>query len=162
MEQTKEKGEVLQRNALVGGGRYDGLVRLLGGKDVPASGAAAGVERIVGLLREMQLVSTPEPAAEVFLAQLGDLSKKKSLKLLEDFRKAKIQVAESLGRDSLRTQLARADKLKVAYTLILGQKEVHDGTIIIRDMDSGNQEIVDQNKLIAEIKKTIKTAKPRK
>jgi len=156
MEQTKEKGEVLQRNALVGGGRYDGLVRLLGGKDVPASGAAAGVERIVGLLREMQLVSTPEPAAEVFLAQLGDLSKKKSLKLLEDFRKAKIQVAESLGRDSLRTQLARADKLKVAYTLILGQKEVLDGTIVIRKMDTGEQDTVKLANVIEEVKKRIK------
>ena len=156
MAQTKEGGETLQRNALVGGGRYDTLVHLLGGKDVPASGAAAGVERIVSLLKGMQLVSASEPNAKIFLAQLSDLSKKKSLRLLEDFRKAKIQIAESLGRDSLRTQLTRADKLNVEYTLILGQKEVLDGTIVIRKMDTGEQDTIKIENVVEEVKKRIK------
>lgn len=120
----KEGEEVVSRSALVGGGRYDNLVRLLGGKDVPATGGAAGVERVIALMKEkgFPAASTPEP--KVFLAQLGDLPKKKSLKLLEELRKAKISIAESLGRDSLRTQLGRADKLQVQYTLILGQREM--------------------------------------
>lgn len=153
-----ETGEetVVQRSALVGGGRYDGLVKLLGGKEVPGSGAAAGVERIVSLMKEMQLVGAPEPTAKVFLAQLGDLPKKKSLKLLEEFRRAKIQVAESLGRDSLRTQLARADKLGVEYTLILGQREVLDGTVVMRKMDTGEQQTIKLDKVIEEIKKKLK------
>ena len=153
---TKEEGETVQRNALVGGGRYDGLAKLLGGKDVPASGAAAGVERVISLMKEMQLVPLPEPASKIFLAQLGDLPKKKSLKLLEEFRKAKIQIAESLGRDSLRTQLARADKLGVEYTLILGQREVLDGTIVVRKMDTGEQKIVKLDKVVEEMKEKLK------
>ena len=156
-EDDPETGEeTIQRSALVGGGRYDALVRLLGGKDVPGFGAAAGVERIVGLMKKMQLDITPEPIAKVFLAQLGDLPKKKSLKILEEFRKAKIQVAESLGRDSLRTQLARADKLGVEYTLILGQREVLDGTIVMRKMDTGEQQIVKLDKIAEEIKKRLR------
>lgn len=151
-----ETEEIMQRNALVGGGRYDGLVHLLGGKDVPASGAAAGVERIIGLMKEMNLATLQEPAARIFLAQLGDLPKKKSLKLLEEFRKAKIQVAESLGRDSLRTQLARADKLGVEYTLILGQREVLDATIVMRKMDTGEQQIVKLDKVVEEVKQRLK------
>jgi histidyl-tRNA synthetase len=157
VEATKEGEETVQRSALVGGGRYDGLARLLGGKDVPASGAAAGVERVVSLMKEMQLVSLPaEGLAKIFLAQLGDLPKKKSLKLLEEFRKAKIQIAESLGRDSLRTQLARADKLGVEYTLILGQREVLDGTIVVRKMDTGEQQIVKLDKVVDEMRQKLK------
>ena len=156
VEATKEGEETVQRSALVGGGRYDGLAKLLGGKDVPASGAAAGVERIVSLMKEMQLVPLPEPLAKIFLAQLGDLPKKKSLKLLEEFRKAKIQIAESLGRDSLRTQLARADKLGVEYTLILGQREVLDETIVVRKMDTGEQQIVKLDKVVEEMKQKLK------
>ena len=74
-------------------------------------GAAAGVERIITLMKEQGFPAAEIPEPKVFLAQLGDLPKKRSLKLLEELRKAKIPIAESLGRDSLRTQLARADKL---------------------------------------------------
>lgn len=152
----KEGEEVVSRSALVGGGRYDNLVRLLGGKDVPATGGAAGVERVIALMKEkgFPAASTPEP--KVFLAQLGDLPKKKSLKLLEELRKAKISIAESLGRDSLRTQLGRADKLQVQYTLILGQREMLDGTIVIRRMDTGEQVTVKMEKVVDELKKMLK------
>lgn len=152
---SKEGEETVFRSALVGGGRYDNLVRLLGGKDVPAMGAAAGVERIITLMKEQGFPAAEIPEPKVFLAQLGDLPKKKSLKLLEELRKAKISIAESLGRDSLRTQLARADKLEVQYTLILGQREMLDGTIVIRKMDTGEQATVKMEKVVDELKKRL-------
>ena len=67
-----------------------------------------------------------------------------------------LQVAESLGRDSLRTQLARADKLGVEYALILGQREVLDSTIVIRKMDTGEQKTVKLDKVVEEVKKRLK------
>lgn len=155
-KEDKEGEEVVLRNTLVGGGRYDNLVRLLGGKDVPATGAAAGVERIITLMKEKGFPAAAVLEPKVFLAQLGDLPKKKSLKLLEELRKAKISIAESLGRDSLRTQLARADKLQVQYTLILGQREMLDGTIVIRRMDTGEQETVKMEKVVDELRKRLK------
>ena len=154
IKQQEGDQEVITRNALVGGGRYDTLVKLYGNKDVPAVGAAAGTERIVSFLKEQQLAVSKNP--KVFLAQLGDLPKKKSLKLLEEFRKAKIQIAESLGRDSLKVQMSRADKLGVRFTLILGQREALDNTIVIRRMDNGTQETVKFDKTIEEIKKRLK------
>ncbi len=154
VKQQEGDQEVITRNALVGGGRYDTLVKLYGNKDVPAVGAAAGTERIVSFLREQEPALPKNP--KVFLAQLGDLPKKKSLKLLEEFRKAKIQIAESLGRDSLKVQMARADKLGVQFTLILGQREALDNTIVIRRMDNGTQETVKFDKTIEEIKKRLK------
>ncbi len=96
--------EIITRNALAGGGRYDTLLKMLGNKEVPATGAAAGIERIVSFVKEQQ--QREEQGPRVFLAQLGDLPKKKSLKLLEEFRRAKIQVAESLGSWPGRTSLA--------------------------------------------------------
>jgi histidyl-tRNA synthetase len=154
--EQKEGEGIVTRSALVGGGRYDNLVRLLGGKDVPAMGGAAGVERIVALMKEKGFLGAEISVPKVFLAQLGDLPKKKSLKLLEELRKAKISITESLGRDSLRTQLARADKLEVAYTLILGQREMLDETIVIRKMDTGEQAIVKMDKVVEELRKRLK------
>ena len=154
---SQERGEeTFSRSALVGGGRYDNLVRFLGGKDVPAMGAAAGVERIITLMKEQGFPAAEIPEPKVFLAQLGDLPKKRSLKLLEELRKAKIPIAESLGRDSLRTQLARADKLEVQYTLILGQREMLDNSIVIRKMDTGEQTTVKMEKVIDELRKRLR------
>jgi histidyl-tRNA synthetase len=142
--------------ALAGGGRLDNLVKVLGNKDVPCSGAAAGIERIVGLMKELGVTPKIAPLPKVFFAQLGESAKKKSIKLLEELRAANIPVAESLGRDSLRAQLARADKLGVALTLILGQREVLDNTIVVRQMDNGVQETVKIDKVMEEIKKRLK------
>lgn len=140
--------------ALVGGGKFDVLVRLLGGKNTPACGGAAGVERIVAVLKERMKKDVASFAMQkIFLAQLGELAKRKSLKLFEEFRKARIPVVESLAKDSLKTQLRTADKVGAKYTLILGQREALEETIIVRDMSSGKQEVVKLSKVVAEMKK---------
>jgi histidyl-tRNA synthetase len=77
--------------------------------------------------------------------------------MIEDLRRDGVVLHHCLGKTALKAQLELANKFGVAYTLILGQKEVLDGTIIIRDMESGIQEIIDQKKLKSEIEK--KTAK---
>ncbi len=151
--EESEKGRVL--GALIGGGRYDALIKILGGKDTPAVGGAAGIERIVSLLKEKALKFPKEKKANIFLAQLGPLAKRKGLKLIEDFRKENIYVFESFGRDSLKAQLRLADRVGVKYTLILGQKEVLDGTVIIRDMSSGRQETIKLNEVVTTIKKRL-------
>jgi len=150
------KGLPAGRRALAGGGRYDKLVKLIGGKDVPACGAAAGVERIISLMKAQGIEGAKDPEIQIFLAQLGGLAKRKSLSLLEDFRKSKIRVGESFGRDSLKAQLNRADKLGAKLTLILGQKEALDGVVIIRNMKTGNQETVKLDKAVSAVKAKLK------
>jgi len=152
----EESEEGRAQGALTGGGRYDALVKLLGGKDTPAVGASAGIERIIAAMKTKAIRLPQESRPKIFLAQLGTLAKRKSLRLLEDFRKAKIQVAESFGRDSLNAQMARADKIGASHTLILGQREALEGTIIIRDMASGRQEIVKLEKVVGEMEKRLK------
>ncbi len=151
----EETEEGRAQGALTGGGRYDALVKLLGGKDTPAVGASTGIERIIAAMKTKAIRLPQESRPKIYLAQLGTLAKRKSLRLLEDFRAAKIQVSESFGRDSLKAQLARADKIGVKYTLILGQKEALEGTIIIRDMKIGRQETIKTEKVVREIKKKL-------
>lgn len=142
--------------ALGGGGRYDRLIKIIGGKDTPAVGGAFGIERIVSLMKQEKIELKEEQEVQVFLAQLGDLAKRKSLKILEDFRKAKIRIAESFGRDSLKAQLNRADRIGAKYTLILGQKESLEGVIIMRDMSSGKQNIVKIEDIVKEVRQSLK------
>jgi histidyl-tRNA synthetase len=142
--------------ALGGGGRFDGLVKMLGGKDTPAMGGGLGVDRIVAAMKAADVKVGEEKTVKVFLAQLGGLGKKKSLKLFEDMRQAGISAGESFDRDSLKSQLKIADKYGAKFTLLLGQREALEGTIILRDMETGKQESLKLETVVQEIKKRFK------
>lgn len=148
--------------ALASGGRYDYLVGNLGGKPTPAVGGSIGIERTVNEMRRQEVkVASLKLKARVFLAQLGDLAKKKSLKLFGEFRKNNIYVSESFGRDSIKAQLRVADRLGADLALIIGQKEALDNTLILREMQSGIQETIPSEKIIDEVKKRLKKIAPK-
>ena len=153
-----EKSETgLSQGSLIGGGRYDGLVKMLGGRDTPACGAAGGIDRIMNLmkLREVK-VEKKQDSPQIFLAQLGQFAKRKSLKLFEEFRAAKIPVAESFSKDSLKSQLSTASKMGIKWVLIFGQKEALEDFITLKDMDTGVQKEIKLNKVVAEMKAKVK------
>ena len=143
--------------ALAGGGRYDYLVELLGGYKTSACGWAMGIERIILAMKALE-VKIPESKhnPKVFLAQLGDLAKKKSLVLFEELRKSGIPIQASFGRDSIKSQLRIANKLGAFFTLILGQREALDGNVILRDMESSAQELIRLEDVVEEIRKRLK------
>jgi histidyl-tRNA synthetase len=143
------------QNALGGGGRYDYLAEQLGGPPTPASGVAVGIERLVELMKTKQ-VSLPRGAApwpQLFLAQLSPRAKRYAFKLFDRLRASGLSVTAAFERDSLKSQLRAADRLGVNFVLILGQKELTDGKILLRDMSTGTQEILPLNRLVTEIKK---------
>ncbi|MGB3988557.1 MAG: histidine--tRNA ligase [Minisyncoccales bacterium] len=142
--------------ALGGGGRYDDLVKLLGGKDTPAVGAAFGVERVIQAIKAVIGAEARKPKDKIFLAQLGDLGKRKSLRFMEELRKSNLSVSESFGKDSLRDQMSRAARVGAKLTVIIGQQEALDETVIIRNMENGSQETVQLKDAVKEIKKRIK------
>ncbi len=145
--------------ALAGGGRYDSLLEYLGAtQPVAASGFAAGIERLIIAMKAKNILLPSLYVPDVYLAQLGASAQKRSIGLMEQLRQAGFKVWGNLVKESLSAQLKVANKLAVRFTLILGQKEVLDGTIIIRDMDSGSQEIVDIKKLEKELAKRIEKA----
>ncbi len=141
--------------ALGGGGRYDYLINQLGGKETAAVGGAFGVERLIQIIKK-QGVNQPKRKTKIFLAQLGDSAKRKSLKIVESFRKTKISIDQSFEKDSLKAQLSRAAKIGAKYTIIIGQKEALEKTAIIRNMETGKQETVKIDKLTDKIKKISK------
>lgn len=142
------------RLALGGGGGYDKLVEILGGRETPACGGAVGIERVIDAMEQAK-VKLNSAKKKIFLAQLGDSAKKRAFKLFEEFREAEIPVYETMGRNSLKSQMARADKLNVKYTLILGKQECVKNEIILREMKTGKQETIPLNKIVAEIKKRL-------
>ncbi len=143
--------------SLGGGGRYDRLIESLGGESTPAIGFGLGLDRIVLEMKRTQVKPYEEPKPRVFLAQLGDLAKRKSLRLFADLEKNGILTAESFGRGSLKSQLRVANRLGVEITVIIGQKEALDETAIVKDMISGTQETVNQDRLVISIKKILKS-----
>jgi len=150
-----KEGERSQ-SALGGGGRYDMLVEQLGGReDTPAMGLALGIERIIRAMKNQGVVLPDHLETDVFFCQLGDAARRKGLIVFEEFREAGVKVSEAFGKGSLKAQLELADKRKAKVALILGQQEVLDGTIIIRDMESGGQEIVDITKVVDLVKKHL-------
>lgn len=148
----REGGENI---ALAGGGRYDGLMKLLGGRDTPACGFAMGMDRVVIEMKEQNVQVKPSYAPDVFVAQLGDAARRVSLKLFEDLRRAGVRAAEDFSEGGLKEQLGQAANLGVKYTLILGQKEMLDNTILIRDMENGSQEVVAFSKVSHELQKKL-------
>lgn len=138
-----------------GGGRYDGLVKALGGKDTPAIGAGIGVERVIERLKVegVELLATDRP--QVFVAQLGEDARVEALRVMKELREAEIPFAESVYREGMQAQLKAADRLKVAWTLIVGHKEVLDKTVILRNMESGMQEVVPREKLAEELRRRL-------
>lgn len=141
--------------ALGGGGRYDGLVEQLGGRPTPACGFGLGIDRLAMTMRERGVVMARPDAPVVFLAQLGDPARKKAFILFEELRNAGVVASANFSKSAIKAQLEIANRLGVKYTLILGQQEVVDGTVLVRDMESGMQETVDIGKVVYEVKKKL-------
>ncbi len=142
--------------SLGGGGRYDDLIKTLGGEDTPAAGFSFGIERAIELLLKNGFSLEQRIEKEVFLVQLGNLARKKILKLFNELIDKNISVGESIGRNSIKSQLRMANKFGSRLALIVGQKEAIDNTVILRDMESGMQEVVKMEEVACEVKKRIK------
>ncbi|MBI2507033.1 MAG: histidine--tRNA ligase [Candidatus Niyogibacteria bacterium] len=152
----KEKPIPAIPSALAAGGRYDYLAEDLGEKKLFGVGASIGIDRLVEELasRKIDLVKVKKP--DLSLIQVGPQAKKKTLALFESLRKAKLTIAQSFAKDGLRQQLSLADRAGSFAALIIGQKEALDGTVIVRDMVSGSQETIRQEKIIDYLKKKLR------
>ncbi len=150
--------QTLAQASLGGGGRYDGLSDLLGGRPTPAVGFSVGLDRVLNCLKAAK-IEVPERTTDIFVAQLGEQGRKKAFAVFEEFRKAGIAASETFGKGAIKAQMEIANRKKVKYAIIIGQKEVIDGTAIIRDMDAGTQEIVDVRKVVQEVKKKLEKTK---
>jgi histidyl-tRNA synthetase len=148
----KNKGA---QNAVGGGGRYDGLVELMGGQDTPGVGFSCGIERMIANMKIQKVKPPSKDDLHVFVAQLGTEAKKKCLGLIGQLRDEGIKTAGALGKGSINVQLGIANKFKVPYTVLIGLNEVREGTAIIRNMKRGSQETVPFEEVVERLKELI-------
>ncbi|MFH0809568.1 MAG: histidine--tRNA ligase [Pseudomonadota bacterium] len=123
------------QSAFAGGGRYDGLVAQLGGPDLPAIGFAIGLDRLILLLPE-----EPEKDRPVFLAVLGEAARRQGFQLAEGLRRRGIRLEADLTGRGLKAQLKQADRARARIVVIVGDDELAQGKLTIRDMDTKEQE----------------------
>ena len=153
-----QAGEESAQSALGGGGRYDYLIESMGGQITPAIGFSLGVERVVNAMKKKEESGEKiikEKLPDVYFAHLGVDARRVLLRIINEFYGSGIKISFNFFKESLKSQLESANKHKVPYVLILGQKEVQDGTVIVRDMESGEQEIIDQKKIVKFLAKKI-------
>ncbi|HTP20759.1 MAG TPA: histidine--tRNA ligase [Solirubrobacteraceae bacterium] len=136
--------ELGAQSGVGGGGRYDGLIELLDGPPTPASGWAAGVERM--LLAARDLPTAPE-LVDLFVALATDEGARTAFDLALDARRAGLQAQLELAGRSLKTQLKHADRIGARYVAIVGD----NGVVTLRDMQSGEQHDTGAGDVIAEI-----------
>jgi len=138
-----------------GGGRYDDLVKQLGGPPTPCVGYASGIERTINVLKQQEVVIPETAKADIFVVQLGVRAKDKSIKIINDLESIDLRVAGSMGIGSIQAQLKQANGLNVPFVIIVGDQEVRDGIVILRDMTDRSQETVLDRNIIKMITKKL-------
>ncbi len=141
------------QNAVCGGGRYDGLAELLGGKAFPAVGFALGVERLLLLLEAESKLPSQEALAQVYVATAGEVPevRRKALQLAQEFRERGVRTVVDLLRRSVKAQLREANRYGVRFVVIVGEQELLRSEVVLKDMEQRHQEVLSFNTLIAEV-----------
>ena len=137
------------------GGHADDLIQSLGGLPASALGFVGTVDNVLTALELANVKFAAKHKSDVFLVPLGELAAKKTLRLFTDLWNNNIIASEFIGPGSIKTQLKLAESNKVAIALIIGQKEAREGTVILRDVKSGMQELFTIERIIEEVKKRL-------
>jgi histidyl-tRNA synthetase len=141
-------GALGAQNSVLGGGRYDGLVKDLGGPDLTGIGFALGLERLVMILAE----PLAERRCDVFLAPLAAGGRDKALLLQRELRLAGLSVLMDHEGRGLKSQMKRADKLQARFVALLGDDELAKQVWTVRDMAGSSQEAVEDARIAAYLK----------
>ncbi len=142
--------ELGAQGAIGAGGRYDGLVKQLGGPEVPGIGFAMGLERLVMLLSQKKDGPDTRPRLDLFLVTLGEAAYEKGFVLLQKLRSQGLRVMMDHEGRSMKNQMKQADKQNAGFTLILGEKELANREVLLKNMHSGEQEPVELTPLFEE------------
>ncbi|MFP3870568.1 MAG: histidine--tRNA ligase [Syntrophobacteria bacterium] len=151
---TKTTFEVLTehlgaQNAVGGGGRYDGLMKALGGPDLPGIGFAVGMERLIMLLGEE--AGDNKASVRLFVACLGPEAQKRGFQLVQKLRRRHIFAEMDYEKRSLKAQMRRADKSQATHVLILGEDELRRGLAVLRNMAAKTQQEIALEEIVAHL-----------
>lgn len=136
------------QGTVLGGGRYDNLLKQLGDKDIPAFGFAAGVERVMLLVEDY-----PKNNPDVYVAWLGDTTQEAGLKIANTLRDKKIKTFVDFNSKGMKSHMKKADKLGVKYCIIIGEDEVNKNVVVLKNFEDRTQEEMSLEKAIEIITK---------
>ena len=142
------------QSAVAGGGRYDNLVKELGGPDIPATGFAIGFDRLAELVGSNAPDLAQKP--DIFIAALGSESQTLAFEWVCALGKAGVRVEMDMGAKSLKSQMKRADRLGAANVLMVGDNELKEGTAILRNMETKGQETIPIDNLVENLIKKFR------
>lgn len=144
------------QDTLCGGGRYDLLIKELGGENTPAIGFSAGIERILLVLESKKKESSEDTKVDLFIAPLGEEARNLAFKLIMELRSKNIPCEMDYLNRSLKSQMKEANRQKAKSVLIIGEEEIRKGKAVLRDMVKSEQNEVELNNISDEIEKWCK------
>lgn len=139
-------------DAVAAGGRYDKLVKELGGPEMPAVGFALGIERVVEVLKKQKDSELPDDRGDVYFALLGQPAQQGAFNFIRDLRQSGLKVEACLENKSLKSQMRQADQYKAKFTVIIGEEEIKKGIAVLRDMQTKEQKEIKLNDLVSLLK----------
>jgi histidyl-tRNA synthetase len=140
------------QNAIGGGGRYDNLVEMLGGKPVPGVGFGSGLERLLIALEAQGVALPAQNRPLVWLVAIGDAARQHNWKLLADLRAAGISADMDPSPRSPKSQFKVADREKASFTIVVGDNEIAAGQVKVKNMTTGEEKTVARTEVVATVR----------
>ena len=141
------------QNAIGGGGRYDGLAEQMGGPPTPGIGFGAGIERMLMVCDAEGVFPAPTAAVDVFVIDVVDGTH--ALDLTQQLRAAGVRADRAFDARSMKSQMKQADRAGARVALIVGDQEVVDGTVTVRDLGTSQQEAIARGDVVEHVRKTV-------
>lgn len=153
--EVKAEGALGAQNTICAGGRYDGLVEVLGGQPTPGVGFALGIERAVLLLKEQKITPPPLETPDIFFVHFGGETKDAAVALAGKIREAGLGALVAYDNRSMRSQMRSASSSPARYAGILGETELEVGTVAVKDLKTGEQQPVAHSELITWLRERV-------
>ena len=147
--------EIGAQSAICGGGRYDGLIRDIGGQDMPGVGFALGMERVFAALEAGGIEIPVEEGTDVYCVALGEKAREKAFARIMELRRRGVKAEMDYMAKSFKAQMKAADREAAKFVVICGDNELEKDEIIIKDMADSSQESVSREKVIEELIRRI-------
>ncbi len=141
------------QNAVGGGGRYNGLVQQIGGKESPGIGFAGGFERLILSLEQEELFMGNEPGPDVYAVILGDKALVKGSELMQKLRALDVKIEYDPIKVSMKAQMKTANKVNAKYALIIGENEIDNNAYVLKNLDESTQDSLTESELLEHFNK---------
>ncbi|TQS74656.1 histidine--tRNA ligase [Ornithinibacillus gellani] len=144
---------------LAGGGRYNGLIEELGGPNTPGIGFGMGLERLMMALDAEKIQLSTDKQLDCYMVAMGEQAEQKAFSLVRELRSKGIQIDKDYQGKKMKGQFKNADRLQAKYVLILGEDEIEQGTVLVRTMETGEQEAINWDEIAETMQEKLQGGK---